>query len=106
MTLLPVHRGNDRGHDRRLAQAVNESARTELAIYQHHLNARYKAECQRIDTEALTDVVRCALDEEIGVLDWGLEKANGSPAKTQMVAEKVALLSQINSERIARRFGR
>lgn len=105
MSMLPARRDDDRS-SRRLARAVNSSERTELAIYEHHLAARYQSECQRIDTEALSDVVRTALDEEITVLDWGLEKANGSPAKAQMVAEKVAMLSKINSERIARRFGR
>ncbi len=105
MTRLPARRDN-RGTDRRLTAAIKASAQTELAIYEHHLAARYKAECQRIDTEALTDVVRCALEEEMRLLDWGLEKANGSPAKAQMVAEKVAMLSKIDSDQIARRFGR
>ncbi len=104
--MLPARRDDDRARDRQLSRAAAASDRTELAIYEHHLSARYKAECQRIDTEALTDVVRGALQEEVAVLDWGLELANGSPAKAQMVAEKVAMLSQINSDRIAKRFGR
>lgn len=106
MTALPARTDDGGRKSRHLTRAATAQTKTELAIFEHHLGARYQSECQRIDTEALSDVVRAALEEEMSVLDWGMERADGSPAKAQMVGEKVAMLSRINSERIARRFGR
>jgi hypothetical protein len=90
---------------RQLVRAAKARGRTELAIYRHTLEARYVTECERLDAQALSDVVRTALGEEIGNLDWGLEQAGGSAAKAELVARKIAMQAQINSDRIARRFG-
>ena len=48
---------------------------------------------------------RIGVEEELDLLDWGMERANGSLAKTELVARKVTVLANINSARIARRFG-
>lgn len=91
---------------RQLARAARAQEGTELAIYEHQLGARYQAECDRIDSEAIADVTKSALEHELAVLDWGLEQAAGSPAKAELVSRAVALQSKIDSARIARRFGR
>lgn len=90
---------------RQLARATRAQEGTELAIFEHQLSARYLAECDRIDSEAIADVTRSALEQELGVLDWGLAEAAGSPAKTELVSRMVGLQSKIDSARIARRFG-
>jgi hypothetical protein len=90
---------------RQLSRAVTAQSKTELAIYEHNLEARYVAECERIDAEAMSDVIRTSLEEEFGILDWGMGEAAGSPAKAELVARRVAMMSKINSARIARRFG-
>ncbi|HET7590962.1 MAG TPA: hypothetical protein VFK14_12370 [Solirubrobacterales bacterium] len=105
MSRLPT-RIPDGGRLDQLAQATLAQQQIELAIFNHHLQARYVAECERIDAEALSDVMRTSLEEELSVLTWGMEEAAGSAAKAELVSRKVALLSQINNRRIARRFGR
>jgi hypothetical protein len=88
-----------------VAQAASVQRQTELAIFEHNMDARFVTECERIDSQALGDVVRTAVDEELSVLDWGMEQAAGSPAKAELVSRKVTMQSKINSARIARRFG-
>jgi hypothetical protein len=95
----------DTGNARQLARAVQAQEKTELAIYQHHLEARYLAEIDRIDSQAISDVAKAALEEEMNTLDWGLGQAAGSQAKAELVSRMVSLQSKIDSARIARRFG-
>ena len=91
--------------DRQLTQAVEAQRKTELAIFEHNLQARYLAECDRIDSAAIADVAKTALEEELGVLDFGLDLAGDSLAKKELVSRLVSLQSKIDSARIARRFG-
>lgn len=90
---------------RQLAQATRAQEQTELAIFRSQLSARFQSECDRADSEALSDVMTTALDEELGLLRYGLDKANGSAAAAELVSRKVSELSSLNSRRIARRFG-
>jgi hypothetical protein len=90
---------------RQLTRAVEAQRRTELAIFEHSLEARYLAECDRIDSQAIADVTRTALEEEMAVLDYGLQAAEGSAAKAELVSRMVSLQSKIDGARIARRFG-
>jgi hypothetical protein len=80
--------------------------RAELEVFCHGLTAGVRTECEIQDAIAVADVMRTSLDEELDLLDWGLHRANGSAAKTELVARKVNMLSSINNRRIARRFGR
>jgi hypothetical protein len=88
-----------------VARAARALQSTELAIYEYGLDARRQAECDRIDSQAISDVTRTALEEEMNVLDWGLERAGGSQAKRELVSRMVAQQSAIDIRRIARRFG-
>jgi hypothetical protein len=105
MNRLPVLRTDDGRSSRQLARAVAAQSRTEVAIFEHNLEARFVAECERIDAQALSDVVRTSLEEEFSILDWGMQEAAGSPAKAELVARRVAMQSHINSRRIERRYG-
>ena len=90
---------------RQLDRATRAQEGTELAIFDHHLATEYQAACDRIDSAAIADVTKSALENELAVLDWGLEQAAGSPAKAELVSRMVGLQSKIDSARIARRFG-
>lgn len=106
MSRLPALRSSDHLPDRQLSRAVAAKSRTELAIYQHFLDTQYLAACDRIDSEALSDVVRTALNEELTLLDEGMQKAAGSPAKAELVSRKVSMQSALSNRRIERRFDR
>jgi hypothetical protein len=105
MSNLPVLHSDNELPPRQLVRAVKFQRRTELAVFKHSLRVRYEAECTRLDTQALADVTKTALEEELGLMEWGLDRAGGSPAKAELVARKVAMFSNINSQRILRRFG-
>lgn len=105
MNRLPVPRPDRPQSSRELVQAAKAQRQTELAIFEHSMQARYDAECERIDAQAVSDVVRTALDEELALLEWGMERAAGSAAKAELVSRKVSMQTEINNRRIARRFG-
>ena len=104
MTDLPVL-WSASGGSRQVARAAKALERTELEIYSHQLAARFASECDQIDARAIADVTRVALEEEMAVLDWGIQEAAGSRAKAELVSRMVSLQSKIDSARIARRFG-
>lgn len=104
MPNLPA-RLTDAGPSRVLARATRATEQTELSIYTYHLDARRRAECDRIDSQAIADVTRSALEEEMNVLDACMARAGNSPAKRELVARMVALQSDIDIRRISRRFG-
>lgn len=105
MSSLPMKAGDLGFPPRTVAKAGRMQERTELDVFRYGLDARYKTECDRIDSQAAADVLACSLDEEIRLLDHGLSQAGGSAAKAELLGRKVELLSSINNRRIARRFG-
>lgn len=100
---LPVRR--EGRPSRQLTRATRAQEHMEREVFTHHLQARCLAEIDRIDSEAIADVTKGALEQELAVLDYGLELAAGSPAKAELVSRMVSLQSKIDSARIARRFG-
>jgi len=109
MSLLPVNRDHDEGGDclsgRQLSAARRAQASTELELFRYGLVAHTRAEVDRLDSQALADASRAALDEEVDLLDYGLHKAKGSAAKTTLVARHVERLATINDRRLTKRFG-
>lgn len=105
MSHLPRRLGDPFGNERQAAKAARAQERTELAIFEHHLQIRYLAECDFLDAQAVADVTKNALEGELANMDWGLEQAAGSPAKAELVARHVALQSRLNNARIGRHFG-
>jgi hypothetical protein len=87
-------------------QAAHELGKAELKAFRHGLEAAVVAECDRQDAQAAADACSASLEAELDLLDYGLHRANGSAAKTELVARKVNRLAAINDSRIARRFGR
>jgi hypothetical protein len=90
---------------RQLAKAQRAAADTEMAIYRHALAARLASEADRLESQAAADVLQASLDAELDLLEYGMRRAGGSPAKAELVARKVEMLSSINNRRISRRFG-
>ncbi|MGE5281082.1 MAG: hypothetical protein ACM3N0_01940 [Chloroflexota bacterium] len=105
MSNLPVRFSDVARPSRALIRAARATQRTELDIYEHGLATRRQVECDRIDSAAIADVTRTALDAEMTNLDYGLERAGQSPAKRELVARMVAQQSRIDIARIERRFG-
>lgn len=105
MSKLPVLRDDDDHLLPQLARAAEVQRHTDLAIFEYHQGVRFAAECDRIDSHAISDAVRTALEEELNLLDWGMQEASGSAAKAELVARKVTIQSRINNARIQRRFG-
>jgi len=105
MSLLPARSGDDGHRSRETERAVRADLRAELAIFGYEVDTRIEVEWDRIDTQAAGDMTRAALNEEMDVLDWGLQRANGSPARIDLVSRKVNLLADANTRRIARRLG-
>jgi hypothetical protein len=93
------------GHSRQLAQATRAQERTELAIYEHGLESHFLAEIDRLDSQAIADVTREAIEQELANLSYGLELAQGSAAKAELVSRLVNLQSTLDNRRIAQRFG-
>ncbi|MGH9089833.1 MAG: hypothetical protein ACRDZR_00390 [Acidimicrobiales bacterium] len=80
--------------------------RAEVAVFEHGLRAAARAAMDGQDAQAAADAVQGSLEEELALLEYGLHRANGSAAKTELVARKVQLLSALNDRRITRHFGR
>jgi len=87
-------------------QARRAQREAEVAVFRHGLQTAVATELDRLDSQAIADVITTATEEELRFLDYGLALANGSAAKAELVARKAHLLSQINNARIVRRFGR
>ncbi len=107
MPLLPAPLDDETGWltTRQLAKARRAQAGAELELFRYGLAARTRAEADRLDSQAVADASRTALELEIDLLDYGLARAGQSAAKLELVSRKVELLANANSRRIARRFG-
>jgi hypothetical protein len=89
---------------RRLSQAGHAVETTENEILRHDLETTVKEAMEAADVQAVADATRSALEHELELLYFGLEKANKSAAGKELVATRVAMLSDLNSRRLLRRF--
>jgi hypothetical protein len=106
MDQLPdVRTDDDSLSPRQAARAIRIARSNELRVFQHAVRARARAEMDQADGQAMADAMRGAMDEEMDLLDYGLRRAAGSPAKAELVARKVEMLSNANNRRLQRRFG-
>lgn len=85
-------------------RARRHTQRAELDVYLHAVKAAAVAQIDQADSQALSDALPVAMDEEINFYDYGKARADGSIAKAEIVAQKVAIFSAINNRRIGRRF--
>lgn len=87
-------------------QAIMARRHTENVLLTHELAAHFDREAARIDAETTFEASKAALDSELALLSWGLEKARSaeSAAAAKLVSDRVAGLSATNSRNLARRF--
>lgn len=105
MQLVPA--AGDPGQNPRLPSKADRSQqRAELEVFEHGLLTAVGVQKEMMDSQALGDVLTCALEEEMSLLDYGVARANGSAAKLELVARKVEMMSAIDNRRILRRYGR
>jgi hypothetical protein len=95
-----------RPHDRRAVQAARALENTENAVYTHSLEATFRAECEMVDASAVTEVVKHSLELEMGLYKWAAEQAGTSAVMAELISDKLNVLKNTNSSRIARNFGR
>jgi hypothetical protein len=106
MSLLPERPNDDIGlSPRQVAKARRAQENTEIRVFGYALEARAHAEIDMIDSQAVADASRTALEAEVDLLEYGLARAGGSAAKTELVARHVERMAAINDRRITRRFG-
>jgi hypothetical protein len=106
MSLLPAPLDKELGQTpRQLAQAKRAQAKTELELFRYSLGARARAQIDQLDSQAVADATRTALEEEMNLLDYGLSRSAGSAAKAELVARHVNRLAVTNDRRLTNRFG-
>ena len=91
---------------RRESLEVRAQESAALEIYRHGLTEAVKQEKELISADALSEVLRFKTSKELKFLKEFLEKANGSPAAVQIVAENVELLYELNTAHVTRTYGR
>lgn len=101
----PLHEEPGALSPRQAAKARREQTDTELELFRYSLQARLRAEIDRVDSEAIADAARAALQEELAFLSDGLARAGASQTALELVSRKLDLLSNANNRRLARRFG-
>ena len=89
---------------RTLARASRAQQKAELAVFEHGLARQAQSMMDQIDTNATGDALRHALDEELALLDHGLQRAGGSAAAVELVSRKVDRFQSLNDSRQLRRF--
>ncbi len=106
MSNLPARLPDGVPNRRQVIRATRATERTEIAILEHQLAALYDRECAVIDSEAITEVTKNSLDNVLGVLDYGLERAGDRPAARELVARAISRMEQLEDAAIMRRYGR
>lgn len=76
----------------------------EVEVFTHRLAAAVEAEKDIADTEALSDAIGVATDEELAFMREFRAKAGNSAAGLELVGRKLEIFSTINNRRITRRF--
>jgi hypothetical protein len=90
---------------RQMAKVRRAQENTEIRLFGHTLEAHERSEIDIMDSQAVADASRAALEAEVGLLEYGLARAGGSAAKIELVARHVERMAAINDRRLNRRFG-
>jgi hypothetical protein len=91
---------------KQLQRAARTAGRGEIDVFDHQIGSWVQEQKDQIDSHALAGALKASLDAEIGLLDYGLELADGRQAALRLVGRKVAIAASIDDARIQRRFGR
>jgi hypothetical protein len=78
--------------------------RGEMEVFEHRLEAAVRRETDIADTQALSDAIGVATDEELAFLREFRAKAGGSAAAMEIVGRKLEIFDTITNRRITRRF--
>ena len=107
MSKLPVIFADSEDRPPRYLMRAERMKRvSEMEVFQHELQASALTAIDQIDAQTTADAARCSLEEELRLLDEGLNRAGTSKAAIELVARKVNIVSNINDRRIVRHFGR
>jgi len=90
---------------KQLAVSRRAQQRADLEVFRYSLGVQARAQIDQMDSEALDDATRTAMECELRLLDDGFAKASGSAAKAAIVARHVERNVAINDRRISQRFG-
>jgi hypothetical protein len=103
----PVPRDSQTGGltRRQLEQAHRVEADTALELHRYKHGARFRAQVDIYDSEAVADANQAAACTEMDLLDWCLSRAGSSAAKIEVTARAAQRVALINDRRIMRRFG-
>lgn len=87
-------------------RAARLQRRAEFDVLRHKARAWVETKKDEIDSEAVADAITCATEEELRYYDYARTLADGSEVKREIILTKLALMSDCNNRRIARRFRR
>jgi hypothetical protein len=104
MADLPVPFGSNLHSSRAVTRAARAQDLVTEEIYKKQLQAEFEKECDAIDSRAAGEASLEALRVEFEVDDWGAQHASTAVRK-ELLAAKLAQLSEINTRRIGRQFG-
>lgn len=76
----------------------------QLDVFVHRVDAAVRVAKDIADTEALSDAISVAADEELAFMREFRAKAGNSAAGLEIVGRKLEIFSTINNRRITRRF--
>lgn len=107
MTFLPAPIDDDPSglSPRQRAVARKAQASSDLEVFRYGVGTRARTQIDQLDSQAVGDATRAALETEFDLLDYGLGQAGQSAAKAALVARHVERTAQINDRRLTRRFG-
>ncbi len=103
-----VHLGSGRGggfSERAIERAKKDEEDTAVGINHHQLQASALVQIHMAYSGARADATRFDIEEEIDVLEKGVELAKGREAALEIVARKVNTLSNADSIDFIRTFG-
>lgn len=90
---------------RQARKLQRQDATTAIEVYGHRRDARKLAACAEAEIEALADVNRTAMNEEMDLADAGIARAAGSSLKSKSVARALQRQEAIADRIVRRAFG-
>jgi hypothetical protein len=77
----------------------------EIELFHRSVELALTVQMEQRSSQAMTQIAMGSLEDELGLLEYGLARAGNSSAALELVARKVDQLSNLNAVRLARAFG-
>jgi hypothetical protein len=90
---------------RQARKLQRQDAATAIEVHSHRRDVRKLAACVEADIEALSDVNRTAMFEEMDLADAGIARAAGSSLKSRSVARALQRQEALADRIVRRAFG-